>query len=504
MRNQTFFRVSPMAARATLAAMTLAAGLLDGLVFAQLPAAHEQLVERSQAIAVAVVEEAYGRWNRQHTFIFTDAVLRIEESLRGEPPARIALSLPGGTIGGETHRISLSALLEPGERYLLFLRDLAPPALAATAGGRQGVIRETDAARFAGVVEAVRSLVMAVEEGVEPPQLAADPGLLAPVWDELAVRDPAIPPIAINVLPPDSPFSPHDQHQMAYWNAYAPDLFQVMPDATGSWAYGNGTFDIGFPDDAQVMEVLDGPWEEGYISFVASRAQNGHTIEADLALNPNLPWTLDQEEATRPAGPHSFRHTVLGYLGKAWGLETPFLDLVGDVDRESVLAPSYPQYKLATLFRDDTEAVRRTFSGPPIRDGLISSYSVRPGFLIPDILPAAPTPSSVRRGGRFDLLQPIKIENTGTVELVKPTVEVYLVPRRFSMEKAVLVKRLQLPGSVAPGALQEVAPGQIRLPRQVQPGVYYLAFRLADPRDGYQGNNIAWSDFNVTLTVRRR
>ena len=42
----------------------------------------------------------------------------------------------------------------------------------------------------------------------------------------------------------DSPFSPWDQHQMAYWNRYSGDLFQVLASPTSTWAYQNGVSDI--------------------------------------------------------------------------------------------------------------------------------------------------------------------------------------------------------------------------------------------------------------------
>jgi len=154
------------------------------------PLTDRQLVHSSEHIVVAVVEEVRSRWNSQHTLIFTDYELRIEDRLKGHAPARITLSMPGGTLDGETHDTCLSTPLVKSGRYLLFLGDLAHPTLAATTGAQQGVFREvqgpngkrfvaagsSDAVltmegrriEFKDFVEAMRSFAARVEANPEP------------------------------------------------------------------------------------------------------------------------------------------------------------------------------------------------------------------------------------------------------------------------------------------------------------------------------------------------
>lgn len=407
-------------------------------------------------VVVAVVEEASGRW--QGDLIHTDYLLRIEERLQGDAPERMAVSLPGGTVGDETHRISLSVTLEEGERYLLFLGG-APPA----------AIRQGDGLRTAHDGYVLR--------------------------DELAV-----PPIVFSPLPAGSPFSPYDQHQMAYWNVYRPDLFRVG-QPTAAWDFGNGVFEIVFADNAKLRAELGFEWPGGAGSLISSRAQEGRITEADIVLNPDFSWTLDEDAATRPGGPHSFRRIVLSHLGKAWGLDNPSFR---GVVRESVVAPAPQEYRLPTLFSDDTAAVRAAFGGAPIRDGLISSYQAQPSDILPNYLPSVPSPATIRPGRSFMLAKPITVENPGTEDLADAQVEVYLAPQRFSLEGAILLRRVSVRGTIPAGAARGLVIGRVQVPRTVPAGSYYLAFRLLAPGDEHPGNDVGWSSHNVKLKVKGR
>ena len=444
------------------------------------PLTPAELVERSGRIVVATVEEQSSR--REGSSIYTDTLLRVEDRLRGAAPDRLTISQLGGSIGDETQGTCLSVPLEPGERYLLFLSGRDRPSIT---GGPQGAVR--DRSEFSGIVEEVRAYLNG-----ESPSLraiaaaAAEEEGLSSIHDRFVLKEElAVPPIVFTPLPEDSPFSPHDQRQMAYWNVYHPDLFRVGP-ATGLWSSGNGVFEIGFPD-----RLGDRDWPTGGVSAIVWRTQDGHTVEADIGLNPAVSWTLDEEEATRPNEAHSFRETILSHLGQAWGMRSSVFP-----SQDSVVALKAKEYRLATLFADDTAAVRAAFGGTPVRDGLISSHY---GYF-----PSRPSVSAVRRGGSFLLQSPIKIENPGTENLVNPQVEVYLVPRRFSMEKAALVGRVRVRGTILSGGVQRVVIGRVVVPRTVRPGVYHLAFRLVVAGDKLAANDIAWSNHNVTLTVKNR
>jgi hypothetical protein len=82
-------------------------------------------------------------------------------------------------------------------------------------------------------------------------------------------------------------------------------------------------------------------------------------------------------------------------------------------------------------------------------------------------------------------------------------VEVYLTPSRFSLQGAILVKKLRPAGTIKPAEVLEVTPGRLTVPASTPAGTYFLAFVLKDAKDVYTGNNTAWGDYNVTLRVGR-
>ncbi|HEV7784105.1 MAG TPA: hypothetical protein VGQ28_02145, partial [Thermoanaerobaculia bacterium] len=241
-------------------------------------------------------------------------------------------------------------------------------------------------------------------------------------------------------------------------------------------------------------------------SLVAVRIQNGHIVEADIAFNPAQSWSLDDAETSQQGGPLPFRDVLLAELANAWGDEGPFdpFDFLDFpiVSRDSVKNLRPQAFRQAVLFGEDAEAVRSTYPGTAVRDGLISSYVVVPSALTPLYFEARPSAATVRRGGHF-LLSPVKIENPGTVTLVNPVVEVYLVPQRFSLEGAILLKRAGFKLKLAQGAAQDLNLGTITLSRKAALGTFYLAFVLRDPKDAYQDNNTAWGSDLARLTVTK-
>ncbi|HEX5720672.1 MAG TPA: hypothetical protein VF179_31245 [Thermoanaerobaculia bacterium] len=316
-------------------------------VFALVLLAHRGEAER---IVAGVVEKADSYW--KGNLIHTDYVLRAGDE-------RIAFTLPGGTIGDETHGTSWSLPLEKGGRYLLFLGDEGSPPIA---------VPET--------AEGMRS-----------------------ARNFYVIRNPAVPPIAVNPVP--SSFSQAGRDMAAYWNVYAPGLFQIE-SPSASWSFGNGVSDIaGLVDDAKLQAEFGESWFPGALSWVSWRLRDGHIVETDIALNPAFSWTLDEDKATRLGGPQSFRHAVLAGLGIAWGLAPSFS--LGRRDRESVLGIASQPYKLAILFSDDTAAVRSAFGGARTRDGLISAYSLQPapGALRNVAVGTVPVPGSTAPGSYF-------------------------------------------------------------------------------------------------------
>ena len=508
----------------------LAAALLFALLCLMTPRAlgasvvrmePRELAAVSPHVVVATVEEREVRWNDGHTLLVTDYQLRVEDRLRGDSPERFTLSMPGGTLGDITDETCLTVALEPGSRYLLFLGDLDSPSLSPIIGASQGAVRELPdrtipmrlggrPVRFDDFVAAVRSLVEETPLKQKTAALA-DRSLPAKSWSPVTAPfvyiQPATPPIEINPLPP-GPFSPADQEAMAYWNLYSGDLFRAASPST-QWAYGNGVFDLaGFPNDTQMEAQFKMKWEEfgsSILGVAFVRRQNGRIIEADVALNPNKLWTLDPVEATTRSSSYSFKEVMTHELGHTWGLKHPF-----DEGHwwDSVMQYKSKVFYTGTIFADDAAAVRSAFPpGRAIRDGLVSSYVTSWDGELAELAtytPARPRSPEIKQGGTFSLSGPIKVENVGTVPLSGLKVEVYLVPQRFSMDDAIRIKTLRVPGSLASGATKRLNVGKIRLPANVPSGTYYLAYHLSVPKDGYPANNDAWSNWDVTLTVGRR
>jgi hypothetical protein len=193
-------------------------------------------------------------------------------------------------------------------------------------------------------------------------------------------------------------------------------------------------------------------------------------------------------------------------LGWAWGylgLYDPFSFSFEDVSRDSVMNVKHPTNTLPRLSAEDAAAARAYYPARQLRDGLISPYVAVPAAFTPVYISARPSTSSLRAGKKFNFLSPLTIENPGTESLSQLTVEVYLVPQRFTLTRAVLLKRIPVSGNLPSGDARKVELGQVTVPRKTPPGTYYFAFVLRDPRDAYQDNNRAWSPSSVSLRVTR-
>jgi hypothetical protein len=527
-------------------ALALVLGCVPGALFAHIaPMDAREMVAASPDVVVAVVEGRESRWNPQHTLIETNYSLRVEDRLRGHAPERLTLSIPGGTVDGVTDDTCVTVRLATGARYLLFLNDLQQATLSPITGAAGGMVREVpDPAgslvalgegrkplavkgrpvRFADFLEAVRGLIAEVEARPEPEtsgtpraqgslpakvDVSATPQGLQEAHEKFVFQELSITPVFVRSLPADSPFSPVDQELMAYWNLYGGDIFRALP-ATAAWAWGNGFFDLaGFPDDAQMTSNFQRNWGSlgaRVLGVTFSRRQGGTITEADIALNPGFDWTLDDRVATARNATFSFREAMLHELGHMWGLKHPWE--TQEVDWDSVMNYRSKLYDVHMLTADDATAVRSAHPGVSvsIHDGLISSYT--PLFdafnLFPQLIPARPSVSSLKRGKSFNVINPIKVENPGTEPISNFTVEVYLAPQQFSFDHAIRLKTIKVPGTLEPSAVQRIDVGKVTVPRNAPAGTYFLAFRLLDPQDEFLENNGAWTIQDVKLTVKLR
>jgi hypothetical protein len=310
-------------------------------------------------------------------------------------------------------------------------------------------------------------------------------------------------------MPADAPFPGLDRQAMAYWNLYGRNIFQVAPQPASEWAFGNGLSEIpGFVSNADLVQQFGIGWPSGGTSVVLWQLSpdRRHTVEADVAFNPDREWTLDEDLATRDTNVVSFPEWILRELGTAWGYQG--LYSVGQDpppgDRDSLMPPTAWGFDPPEIFAEDAAAARATYPGAkPIRDGLISSYTLQVAG--DSLIPVAATADadSVPAGGSFDLVNPIKIENPGTKPLAQPKVEVYLVPRRYSFDGAILLRKIAVRATLRPRGVVKFEVGQVRVPADTPTGTYYFAFLLRDPQDARQANNLAWSSPWAKIEVTR-
>ncbi len=92
------------------------------------PLSIEALAARSDVVVIGRVSGVESRWTEWEgigRLIVTRCTLTVEEVLGGEarPEERLAVEIPGGTVGDLTLVVSDAPALVPGERAVFFLRD---------------------------------------------------------------------------------------------------------------------------------------------------------------------------------------------------------------------------------------------------------------------------------------------------------------------------------------------------------------------------------------------
>jgi hypothetical protein len=84
-----------------------------------------QLVQASSTIVQGQVVARTTRLNASHTRIYTDTTVRLEKSLKGQPPSTITIEQLGGTIGNIHVHVPGTAFLRPETQYVFFLEPVA-------------------------------------------------------------------------------------------------------------------------------------------------------------------------------------------------------------------------------------------------------------------------------------------------------------------------------------------------------------------------------------------
>lgn len=80
-------------------------------------------IERMASEATAVVRGTVGasRVGRFGALVYTLSRFEVAEAIKGTPPGRLEVALPGGTVGALTQRFSGVPQLAEGQEYLAFL-----------------------------------------------------------------------------------------------------------------------------------------------------------------------------------------------------------------------------------------------------------------------------------------------------------------------------------------------------------------------------------------------
>lgn len=88
----------------------------------------ERLTGGADAVFVGEVENVRAEWSRDGRLILSLAVLRVQESLKGERPgSRIVVQTKGGSLDGLTLKVSDAPVFRRGEKVLVFLKKIISP-----------------------------------------------------------------------------------------------------------------------------------------------------------------------------------------------------------------------------------------------------------------------------------------------------------------------------------------------------------------------------------------
>src|SRR5262245_4572650 len=87
----------------------------------------DDLVAANSRIVVGEAVDVESHWNHDGSLILTDVRFVATDSLKGEGDMDFTITLPGGTIGEETHVLLDSAEVVRGGSYVLFLREIELP-----------------------------------------------------------------------------------------------------------------------------------------------------------------------------------------------------------------------------------------------------------------------------------------------------------------------------------------------------------------------------------------
>lgn len=132
--NQSWKGVSWVAAGVLVALAPLAASTFVAMDL-------DELVGASSAVVQGEVLRVESYWEKTGTVIVSEAMVRVEEAVLGEPHSIVRVRTFGGTVGGYSVEAHGFPTFAQGERVLVFLEPDTEPDLLRVTGYQQGLFR---------------------------------------------------------------------------------------------------------------------------------------------------------------------------------------------------------------------------------------------------------------------------------------------------------------------------------------------------------------------------
>ena len=296
-------------------------------------------------------------------------------------------------------------------------------------------------------------------------------------------------PIVFNQLAPGGTQYLHDQYMMSYWNKYANNLFRVLVNPPGTWAWGNGRNDIaGWVNNATMISQFGQGWGSSTLAVCWTRWNGSNCIvEADIAMNPAFSWTTVDCNTYYNSNLYNTHRTFLHELGHAWGANHSFNAL-------SVMNYAPKKFRAYTqLQADDTMGLRDAYPARAVSRTDIGVYGYYAnGFQ--NYTDSGVSPTSVNAGSTVTVTNFV-IENSGT-NTVSPLVNWYLVPNICSFSGSRYIGRTTH-SSLARDSFFRTS-RTLTIPSSIPAGNYYLAASVASS-DSVSENNRTWIDRRITV-----
>lgn len=99
----------------------------------------EELAKRSNRIVLGQVLSKKSMWNESGARIFTEAKIKVGETIHGQPLKTVKVRRLGGVVGRIGQLVTGTVRFKPGEQVLLFLEDRGDHHIVV--GMRQGKFR---------------------------------------------------------------------------------------------------------------------------------------------------------------------------------------------------------------------------------------------------------------------------------------------------------------------------------------------------------------------------